>query len=397
MRETQRSANHATSQTPLSDIGHVILDRDGVLNEEPASGGYITDPGDFRWLPGTLPALAALRAIGVRISVATNQSGVGRGLLSELALARVHDKMSTEAAMACGSIDAIYCCPHAPDSSCACRKPLPGLIERAIDYSEISKANTLVVGDAERDLEAASAAGARAALVRTGKGRWCESFAIARGIPIFDDLAQLAAELSRQRETSARTMAQLRIAFEEHVSVVREAIDDALPRLVDCIEIARRSLSQGGKLLACGNGGSAADAQHFVAELLGRFEASRQGLPAIALSGDPSTFTALSNDFGFDQLFARQVQALARAGDVLVALSTSGNSRNVLNAADAARAARAFVIALTGRSGGELARHADLTIKVPSDSVARIQEVHGICLHALAQGIDTVLLTSSTT
>jgi phosphoheptose isomerase len=391
MQETQPPANPAAPRPSLSDVEHVILDRDGVLNEELAHGGYITDPGDFRWLPGALPALAALRAIGVRISIATNQSGVGRGQLSELELARVHDKMIAEAAIACGSIDAIYCCPHAPGSACACRKPLPGLIERAIDQSDISKANTLVVGDAERDLEAARAAGARAALLRTGKGRSCESFAAARGIPIFDDLAELAAELSRQREISARTIGTLRRSFEEHVIVVHDAMDKVLPLLAQGIEVACRSLRDGGKLLVCGNGGSAADAQHFVAELVGRFQASRRPLPAIALAGDPSTFTAISNDFGFDHLFARQVEAFAREGDVLVALSTSGNSRNVLNAADSSRAAHAFVIALTGRSGGELARHADITIKVPSDSVARIQEVHGICLHALAQEIDTAL------
>lgn len=394
MQERQRSAN--APPPSLSDIDHVILDRDGVLNEELADGGYITDPADFRWLPGALPALAALRAIGVRVSVATNQAGVGRGQLSELELARVHDKMSAEATIARGSIDAIYCCPHAADSACSCRKPLPGLIERAIDQSEISKGNTLVVGDAERDLEAARAAGAHAALLRTGKGRSFESFATARGIPVFDDLGDLVAELSRQRGISTRTMATLRRTFAEHLFVVQDAMEQVLPLLAQSIEATCRSLRQGGKLLACGNGGSAADAQHFVAELVGRFQASRQALPAIALAGDPSTFTAISNDFGFDQLFARQVEAFARAGDVLVALSTSGNSHNVVNAADAARAAHAFVIALTGRSGGELARHADVLIKVPSDSVARIQEVHGMCLHALAQGIDTALSGAAT-
>jgi D-sedoheptulose 7-phosphate isomerase len=385
------SSNGEPPMAVLGDVEHVILDRDGVLNEERQDGGYITGPQDFRWLPGVLPALATLHAMGVRVSVATNQSGLARGMLSPADLAAIHDKMKTEAADAMGSIDAIYYCPHAPDSACTCRKPLPGLIESAIDQSEIASVRTLVVGDAERDLEAADAAGARAALVRTGKGRGSESFAKARGIPVFDDLAQLAAELSRQRESRARTVRALGVTFEEHVSVVREAMDIALPQLAACIDVAGRCFRRGGKILACGNGGSAADAQHFVAELVGRFEAPRQGLPALALAGDPATLTAVSNDFGFDHIFARQVQALARAGDVLLAISTSGDSRNVIHAADAARAVRAFVIALTGRSGGELSRHADLTIRVPSDSVARIQEVHAICLHALAQGIDIVL------
>jgi D-sedoheptulose 7-phosphate isomerase len=189
-------------------------------------------------------------------------------------------------------------------------------------------------------------------------------------------------------------MGTLRKTFEEHVAVVRDTMNTLLPQLGECIHVVRHCLRHEGKLLACGNGGSAADAQHFVAELVGRFEVTREGFPALALAADPSTFTAVSNDFGFDQVFARQVKAFARPGDVLLALSTSGNSRNVINAAAAARAARAFVIALTGRAGGELARNADLTIKVPSESVARIQEVHGMCLHAFAQGIDTVQRTT---
>jgi D-glycero-D-manno-heptose 1,7-bisphosphate phosphatase len=179
----------------VTAIRHVILDRDGVLNEEPDHDGYVVDPANFRWLPGALAALAALRKLGVHISVATNQSGIGRGRMTEIELAAVHDKMTLDARRAQGSIDAVFYCPHAPDARCSCRKPAPGLIEAAIDRSGIPRVNTMVIGDAARDLDAARAAGVRAALLRTGKGRAHEALAAARGIAVFEDLGALAAAI----------------------------------------------------------------------------------------------------------------------------------------------------------------------------------------------------------
>lgn len=376
-------------------VKHVIVDRDGVLNEELASGAYLADPRRFRWLPGALRALADLRASGIRVSVTTNQSGIGRGAMSELDLKAVHHKMTTDATAASASIDAIFYCPHAPDAGCACRKPASGLIRAAIAQSGISCAHTLVVGDAARDLEAAQSAGARSALVRTGKGRLHETYAAVRGIPIYDDLAALVAEVANKGNPAPDTIESLQAVFAEHVLVIAESASQLLPRLAQCIELARHCLGSGHKILACGNGGSAADAQHFVAELVGRYSGSRQALAAVVLGGDSATMTAVSNDFGFEHLFARQIEALARSGDVLLALSTSGNSPNVINAANAAKARGCQVIALTGRSGGKLAQHADWALRVPSDTVARIQEVHGLCLHALAQALDSTSPVSS--
>lgn len=188
---------------PLNDIRHLILDRDGVLNVEPTDGGYVVRPEEFHWLPGALDALAALTAAGVRISVATNQAGVGRGLMTEQHLAAVHDKMRADARRASGTIAAVFYCPHAPDAACLCRKPRPGLVEAAIAESGISTTHTLLVGDARRDLEAARAAGIRAVLLRTGKGREHESQAAACGTPVFEDLRALAAELTRERKPNA--------------------------------------------------------------------------------------------------------------------------------------------------------------------------------------------------
>lgn len=178
---------------------HLILDRDGVLNHEAPAGGYILRPEDFRWLPGALEGLAMLRGAGVRLSLATNQSGVGRGLMSAQALDAVHARMLAVAEAAGGALDAVFCCPHAPGEGCACRKPAPGLIEAAVERSGIPPGCTLVVGDDERDLQAAMRAGVPGALVRTGKGRRTEArlqemkdSAVDRGIPVYDDLRALA-------------------------------------------------------------------------------------------------------------------------------------------------------------------------------------------------------------
>ena len=171
---------------------HVILDRDGVLNHEAPDGSYVREPGEFRWLPGALEGLALLRGAGVRLSVTTNQAGVGRGLMSLQQLAAVHERMQTEAAAHGGAFDAVLYCPHAPVEQCSCRKPAPGLIQAAVARSGIAASDSIVVGDARRDLEAAARAGVAAALVRTGKGRRTEALLCNSSIPTYDDLRELA-------------------------------------------------------------------------------------------------------------------------------------------------------------------------------------------------------------
>jgi D-sedoheptulose 7-phosphate isomerase len=170
--------------------------------------------------------------------------------------------------------------------------------------------------------------------------------------------------------------------------ILARPIADAAQALVGCI-------TSGGKVLACGNGGSASDAQHFAAEFVGRFERERPGLAAIALNTDTSILTAIGNDYAFDAIFAKQVQALGAPGDVLLALSTSGNSANVLAAVEAAHAKEMTVVALTGRGGGkmnELLTETDVHICVPHDRTARVQEVHILALHCLCDAVDLQLL-----
>ena len=170
--------------------------------------------------------------------------------------------------------------------------------------------------------------------------------------------------------------------------VLSRPIADAVGALVDCI-------TAGGKVLACGNGGSAADAQHFAAEFVGRFERERPGLAAIALTTDTSLMTAIANDYDFNVIFSKQVQALGQPGDVLLAISTTGNSANVVAAIEAARTKEMIVIALTGHKGGkmrELLIETDVLICVPHERTARIQEVHLLVLHCLCDAVDLQLL-----
>lgn len=177
-------------------------------------------------------------------------------------------------------------------------------------------------------------------------------------------------------------------SFEEHTAIMHVAAERLPPVLEEAIKALLESLDNGKKILACGNGGSAAAAQHLVAELVCRFRDDRRALAGIALTADTMTLTAIANDYGYDRIFARQVEAIAVPGDALVAISTSGNSGNVIEAAKAARLAGCKVIALTGAHGGDLASFADIAVRAPSSVVARIQEVHDVCIHAIAEALE---------
>src|SRR6516165_686478 len=179
--------------------------------------------------------------------------------------------------------------------------------------------------------------------------------------------------------------------FADHSAVTARAALELPPVLERAVAAMYGCLRAGGKVLACGNGGSAADAQHLAAELVGRFREERRALAAIALTADTALLTALGNDYGNQRVFARQVEALAQRGDVLLAFSTSGNSANVLQAVDSARRLGCTVIALTGARGGALAGQTDLLLRAPSDTVARIQEVHSLCLHVICETLDGLI------
>lgn len=185
-------------------------------------------------------------------------------------------------------------------------------------------------------------------------------------------------------------------AIADHCEVVR-ATADQQALLVGIAEIMAAALRCGHKILWCGNGGSAADSQHLAAEIVGRFRRDRRGWPSIALTTDTSILTAVANDFGYDTVFARQVEALANPGDVLVGISTSGNSRNIIAAFAAARAQDVVTVAFTGAGGGKMAALADHLFAVPSRDTARVQEMHILAGHMLCDWIELDLMHSADT
>ena len=172
--------------------------------------------------------------------------------------------------------------------------------------------------------------------------------------------------------------------LENHFKVVQD-MRKIMPEVASAGLRVRTALEKGRKILICGNGGSAADSQHMAAEFVGRFVKERQSLPALALTVDTSLLTAVGNDYGFDCVFSRQVEGLGQEGDVLIAISTSGNSANVVKAVKTAKEKGIFVIALTGENGGILAKESDLCLAVPSQVTARIQEMHIMIIHMICE------------
>ena len=182
--------------------------------------------------------------------------------------------------------------------------------------------------------------------------------------------------------------------FNDSIATKQAALKILVPAIVSAGQLMAEALKHERKVMSCGNGGSAADSQHFSAELLNRFERERPGLAGIALTTDTSTLTSISNDYEYNEIFSKQVRALGQKGDVLLAISTSGNSPNVMRAIDAAHEKGVHVVALTGRDGGKMAaqlKSPDVEIRVPAKVTARVQEVHLLALHCLCDLIDTHL------
>ncbi len=187
-------------------------------------------------------------------------------------------------------------------------------------------------------------------------------------------------------DRAMRTIAET--VFDEHDRAITETRTQLLDDIVRLGALFARAVKNGNCIFFMGNGGSAADSQHLAAEFVGRFQKERRGLAAVALTTDTSILTAVGNDYGFDAVFARQVEALAKAGDVVVGLSTSGNSPNVIKALQAGKEAGAVAVGLTGRSGGKMAAVCDLCIKVPADVTARVQEAHALIGHIACLLVD---------
>ncbi len=231
-------------------------------------------------------------------------------------------------------------------------------------------------------------------------------FVIANGgevhsIPLFgsysttalvDDLLKDAAELDTDGKTDDSPVSR---SLKEHIKVFEELAAGGKESIEQCAEVILDTVRSGGKILICGNGGSAADAQHIAAEFVGRYETERKALPAIALTTDTSALTAISNDYSFESVFSRQVLALAREGDCLIAISTSGNSPNVIAAVMEARKLGCRIVGMTGAKGKKLASLSDAAILVSSERTARIQEAHITIAHIWCEAVDRMIAEES--
>jgi D-sedoheptulose 7-phosphate isomerase len=186
--------------------------------------------------------------------------------------------------------------------------------------------------------------------------------------------------------------------FAASIATKQKALELLQEPILTAARLVFEAIQRDGKILSCGNGGSAGDAQHFSSEMLNRFEQERRGLPAIALTTDTSTLTSIANDYSYERIFARQIEALGRKGDVLLAISTSGNSGNVNRAIETAHDCGMKVVALSGKAGGsmkDLLQAGDVELRVPADSTARIQETHLLLIHCICDLVDQMLLTET--
>ncbi len=181
--------------------------------------------------------------------------------------------------------------------------------------------------------------------------------------------------------------------MDAHKRVIEDTIEEMKNHIYTACIVASETINKGGKILIFGNGGSAADAQHIAAELSGRYKKERRGLPGIALTTDTSVLTAVGNDYGYDRIFDRQVEALAREGDLIIGISTSGNSKNILRALSLGRNMGCKTIGLSGNDGGAMDEFCDVNLVVPSDDTPRIQEMHILIGHIIAQGVEDSLDT----
>lgn len=366
----------------------VFLDRDGTINVE---RNYLSDPDQVELLPNAAAGLRKMQELGFRLVVVTNQSAIGRGYFDQARLDAIHARLRELLANEGVSLDGIYVCPHTPDEACACRKPATGLVVQAVGDLGFDPSDGFVVGDKACDVQLGQAVGATTILTRTGYGSEEEQLEDAWPDFVVDDLAEAADLIGSIAGSSSR----LRRHFLASVAAKRGVLARCETSILAAAEVIVSSLRSGGKLMICGNGGSAADAQHLAAEFVSLLNVRfpRPGMAALALTTDSSFLTAYSNDFDFAGVFERQVQALGRAGDVVLGISTSGNSENVVRGLQYGSEHGMATIGLTGGPGGAMGKLADVCIRVPSVKVQHIQEAHLAVEHVLTDLVERSLFS----
>jgi len=348
----------------------VFLDRDGVINVDK---GYVYKIEDFEWQEGIFDLLDYFTKKGYLLFVITNQSGIAKGYYTHEDVKRLHDYMVNELRKKGIEIKEIKYCPHLP-GTCDCRKPSIKMYVELIKKHNVDPSVSIVIGDKERD-------------VIPGKKLGCLTFRIVKDLnasSVADFKVKDLREILEILENMENGISEIR---EKHIRALNETISDYEILILKIIAEIKNALEKGKKVLIAGNGGSAADAQHFAAELVVRFGEDRQAMPCIALTTDTSVLTACANDYSFDYIFARQIEALGNEGDVFIAISTSGKSKNILEAIKTAKSKGLKVFGLIGRDGGEMKDLCDCVI-VRSDDTAIIQEIHEFILHFIARSIE---------
>ena len=384
-----------------------VVDRDGTIIVE---RHYLSDPHQVELLPGVATGLRQLTEMGLGVVVVTNQSAIGRGFFDATRLDVIHQRLYELLEAEGVHLNGIYFCPHKPDDNCQCRKPHTDLIKLAARELNFDPQDSFVIGDKPCDIELGQRVGATTFLVRTGYGASVALQSartqvtpeyvvdsVSDAVPVIECLLrgngknfcamQLDIEQRRNR---------VRCHLLESAEVKRRIIDKCMNEILAASDLMADTFRLGGKVLLCGNGGSAADCTHMAAEFVNRLtkDFERPGLPAIALTTDTSFLTAYGNDCGFEGIFERQVQTLGKPGDVLIGISTSGNSPNVVRAVEAAREANMRTIVLTG-SGGRLVAIADVAIAVPDTNTQYIQEAHLAIEHILCDLTERQLFSTN--
>jgi phosphoheptose isomerase len=378
-----------------------VLDRDGTIIFE---RNYLSDPSEVELLPGSAAGLRSMRELGLGVIVITNQSAIGRGIISKAQLDLIHKRFCELLEQEGVFLDGMYFCPHLPEEECDCRKPAPALLRSAARELDFNPGESFVIGDKVCDIELGRRVGATTILVRTGYGEHFE-----KGSPQPDfavnDLKEAAKVMKEIVEKDNRSLERqpdikwscnrVRMHLLEGADIKRKIAEDCLEKIVEGASLIARALQNGGKLLLCGNGGSAADCQHMAAEFVSLLtkDFKRPGLKAVALTTDTSLLTAYANDFGFEGVFARQVETLGNAGDVLIGISTSGNSGNIIRAVEVAQRLQMRTIVLTGKDG-QLANMGSVAICVPSSSTQHIQESHVAIEHALCDLVECFIFSA---
>jgi D-sedoheptulose 7-phosphate isomerase len=349
-----------------SEILLLALDIDGVLTDGSVN---LTPSGEeskaiaFR----DLDALARARRAGLRIALVTGEEG-------PLVMA-IASKAGAE-----------FVLPGAKDKLSA--------LEALSSNAQVPLARICFVGDAERDAVAFPIVGlsfAPSDASRAAKRTASRVLSARGGAGAVEEAVELLLGASEGADLRPGFESGLRRIAEDSLRAHEKLVVESLPVLAEVAELVTRTLKAGRRVYFCGNGGSAADAQHVAAELVGRFALERAPLPAMALTTDTSILTAVGNDWSFEDIFARQVRAHARAGDLVVGISTSGKSANVVKALEAARALGAVTLAFTGRNGGAVAKAADVTFKAPDAATPRVQELHLLAWHGVCEVVEAAL------